>query len=158
MPVTTIRPFNTFGPRQSARAVIPTIITQALRQAEIKLGSLTPVRDLTYVKDTVRGFLSVAVSDSAVGEITNVGAGKGISIGDLAQEILDLLEVDKPLRADSQRVRPEQSEVFRLICDNAKAKKLIGWQPQVTLREGLLDTLDFFRECVDRYKPESYSL
>lgn len=158
VPVATIRPFNTFGPRQSARAVIPTIITQALRQPEIKLGSLSPIRDLTYVKDTVRGFLATARSDKALGDVTNIGAGMGISIGDLAKQILDLMAVDKPIRSETQRIRPEQSEVLQLVCDNTRAGDNIGWQPEVSLREGLLDTIDFIRESIDQFKPEVYSL
>ena len=158
VPVATLRPFNTFGPRQSARAVIPTIITQALSQSEIKLGSLTPIRDLTYVKDTVRGFLAAATSDKALGGVTNIGAGKGISIGDLGRQILDLMGVDKPIKSDAQRIRPEQSEVFELVCDNSRATSDIGWQPKVSLREGLLDTIDYVRESIDQFKPELYSL
>jgi NAD dependent epimerase/dehydratase len=158
LPVATIRPFNTFGPRQSARAVIPTIITQALTQPEIKLGSLSPIRDLTYVKDTVRGFLATGRSDKAIGKVTNIGAGKGISIGDLAEQILGLMGVDKPISSDAQRIRPEQSEVLELLCDNSRALADIGWQPTVSLREGLLETIDFIEEFIDQYRPEVYTL
>src|SRR5207247_2690672 len=127
LPVATIRPFNTFGPRQSARAIIPTIISQALSQSEIKLGSLDPVRDLSYVKDVAQGFIKVADSPAAVGETINIGSGKGITIGELAAFILEIMTYRKKVVTDAQRIRPPGSEVMKLICDNTKALKLIGW-------------------------------
>jgi len=158
-PVAIIRPFNTFGPRQSARAVIPTIISQALSAKEIRLGSLEPVRDLTYVKDTVNGFIKVAESGKSVGEIINVGNGKGITIGDLARKILDLMGIpDMPVRADEERYRPEKSEVMELICNNAKARELLGWSPEYSLAEGLQETITWVSANRQIYKPDRYTI
>jgi len=158
-PVAIIRPFNTFGPRQSARAVIPTIISQALSAQEINLGSLLPVRDLTYVKDTVNGFIKVAESDASIGEIINIGNGKGITIGELAKKILTVMECpDIPIHSDDKRVRPEKSEVMQLICDNEKAKKIIGWSPHYSLDQGLKETLHWIRQNRSVYKPGFYNL
>jgi NAD dependent epimerase/dehydratase len=158
LPVATIRPFNTYGPRQSARAVIPTVISQALTQDEVRLGALDPVRDLTFVKDTVRGFLAVAESDRAVGETVNVGFGAGITIGDLADRILRLMGLERRIVQVSERLRPQASEVFTLVCNNARAKELCGWEPRYGLDEGLRQTIDFVRENLDRFKPSSYAL
>jgi NAD dependent epimerase/dehydratase len=146
LPVATIRPFNTYGPRQSARAIIPTIITQAIEQEKIKLGSLFPTRDYTFVKDTVNGFISTAESKSSIGEVINIGSNFEISMGDLAQRISSLLNKDIEIVQDSSRVRPLKSEVKRLWCDNAKAKRLLGWEPQVSLDEGLKETIDWISE------------
>jgi NAD dependent epimerase/dehydratase len=158
-PVAIIRPFNTYGPRQSARAVIPTIISQALTSKEINLGSLTPVRDLTYVKDTVNGFIRVAESDRSTGEIINIGNGKGITVGDLAKKILVLMDCSKtPIRADDERIRPEKSEVMQLICNNAKAKDLLDWSPRYSLDEGLKETIDWIQQNRHIYKPGNYNL
>lgn len=159
-PVAIIRPFNTYGPRQSARAVIPTVISQALAGLpELKLGMLSPVRDLSYVKDTVSGFLAVAQSDACLGETTNVGYGKGITIGDLAQRILDVCGCsDIPIVSDEQRIRPEKSEVHELICANAKAKERCGWEPQWSLEDGLKETVEFVRENPDLYRPKAYAV
>lgn len=158
LPVATIRPFNSYGPRQSARAVIPTIITQALTQPEIRLGSLGPVRDLTFVKDTARGFIKIAEADKATGETVNVGFGKGITIGDLASTILSLMGSRKTIAQDDSRVRPEKSEVYTLICDNAKARKMIDWEPRHSLREGLLETIEFVSANMNFYKPTTYAI
>ncbi len=158
VPVATLRPFNTYGPRQSARAVIPTIITQALTLNEVRLGSLDPVRDLTYVKDTVQGFIKTAESDMAVGETINVGSGKGITIGELAETILSLMKSEKPIVQDRKRIRPDKSEVYTLICDNAKAKTLIDWEPRYSLTKGLQETIEFVSENLNFYKPEIYAL
>jgi len=158
LPVATIRPFNTYGPRQSARAVIPTIISQALVKDEVHLGSLDPVRDLNYVKDTVKGFVAIAGSDKTTGQVTNVGAGKGITIGDLAEKILDLMGVKKKIVADDQRVRPKNSEVMELICANDRAKELASWQPQYTLEDGLKETIEFVKAHPDLYKPDIYNV
>jgi len=146
LPVATIRPFNTYGPRQSARAIIPTIITQAIEQETIKLGSLFPTRDYTYVKDTVNGFIRMAESKSSIGEVINIGSNFEISMGDLAQRISSLLNKDIEITQDSSRVRPLKSEVKRLWCDNAKAKRLLGWEPQVSLDEGLKETIEWISE------------
>lgn len=158
LPVATIRPFNTYGPRQSARAVIPTIITQVLSSSELKLGLLTPVRDLTYVKDTVAGFLKVAQSDRAVGEVINIGTGVGITIGELAEKIIGLVGKDVRIVRDEQRLRPEKSEVMELICDRRKAKELIGWEPRYSLETGLQETIDWIQEHSDLYKAEIYNV
>ena len=146
LPVATIRPFNTYGPRQSARAIIPTIITQAIEQEKIKLGSLFPTRDYTLVKDTVNGFIRTAESKSSIGEVINIGSNFEISMGDLAQRISSLLNKDIMIMQDSSRVRPLKSEVKRLWCDNAKAKRLLGWEPQVSLDEGLKETIEWVSE------------
>jgi len=158
LPVSTIRPFNTYGPRQSARAVIPTIISQALTQNQIRLGSLDPVRDLTYVKDTVRGFINVAESEQTIGKVTNVGFGKGITIGELAKTILSLMESDKPIVLDSSRMRPSKSEVFKLICDNTQARERTGWQPQYSLEAGLKEVITFVSNNQTLFKSEQYAV
>ena len=159
LPVATIRPFNTFGPRQSARAVIPTIITQALTGAEsIRLGALHPVRDLNYVKDTVAGFLAVARAEGAIGTVTNVGRGEGISVGELAELILELCGSDARIESQAERLRPDKSEVQRLICGNQKARDLLGWQPQHSLRQGLEETVEWMRANLERYKPDLYNV
>jgi NAD dependent epimerase/dehydratase len=158
LPVATIRPFNTYGPRQSARAVIPTIVTQALTAPEIRLGALDPVRDLTFVKDTVDGFLAMASSPGAIGQAVNVGSGQGITIGDLARVILELLGVQKPVVLDSERMRPPGSEVFKLICDAGKARALLGWQPRYELREGLREVIDFVSSHLALYRPGHYAI
>ncbi len=158
LPVSTIRPFNTYGPRQSDRAVIPTIISQALTQPEIRLGSLDPVRDLNFVKDTVGGFLKIAESPNTIGQVTNVGYGKGITIGELAETILSLMQVDKPIVTDDRRVRPSNSEVFTLICNNTKASEIAGWQPQYSLEAGLQATIDFVQQHLNLFKTDQYSV
>jgi len=159
LPVATIRPFNTFGPRQSARAVIPTIITQALSGADtIELGALHPVRDLNYVKDTVAGFIAIARSDETNGQVINIGRGEGISIGELAQMILALCDSNATIKSTEERERPEKSEVQRLICGNSQAKALLGWAPQYSLREGLEETVAWMRENLKRYKPGLYNV
>lgn len=158
LPVATIRPFNTFGPRQSARAVIPTIISQALSSAPVvKLGSLSPLRDLNYVADTVEGFIAVAESDQALGEVINVGSGKAISIGDLATLILRLAGVNKEIVCEAERTRPEKSEVMTLLADARKAEALTGWKPRVGLEQGLLETIAFIRNHADRFRADVYN-
>ena len=159
LPVVTVRPFNTFGPGQSARAVIPTVISQALAgSAEIRLGSLTPVRDLTYVDDTARGFIAAAKSARAVGRVVNLGSGEGISIGDLARKMLRLCESEARITCEQRRVRPVKSEVMELICDNALAKDLLDWQPRVSLDEGLRQVIRFVADHPDLYKVELYNV
>ncbi len=159
LPVATIRPFNTFGPRQSARAVIPSIISQALSGADsIQLGALHPVRDLNYVKDTVAGFLAAARTPQAVGTVTNIGRGEGISIGDLAKAILEICGSEAQIECKADRKRPDKSEVQRLICDNQKALEALGWSPQYELRQGLEQTVEWMRVNLDRYKPNLYNV
>jgi len=157
LPVAVIRPFNTFGPRQSARAVIPAIITQALERDFVELGSLHPRRDLTYVKDTARGFIDMAKSDEAVGKVINIGRGSDISIGDLARKIFELIGKDVNIKTDEERVRPEKSEVDRLLCDNTLAEEVIGWEPEYSLEEGLGETIEWFREKM-KESPEIFQV
>ena len=158
-PVATIRPFNTYGPRQSARAVIPTIITQILSGTmEIKLGSLTPTRDFNYVRDTVEAFIKVAESDKTVGQVVNVGSDYEISIGDLANKIIEITRQDVNIICDEERLRPEKSEVSRLWADNAKIKKLTGWEPKHTLKEGLEETIHWIENNMKYYKTDIYNV
>lgn len=158
LPVAIIRPFNTFGPRQSARAVIPTIISQAMTQAAIHLGNLEPTRDFTYVADTVEAFIRIAECSEAIGQVINVGSGQEISVGDLAKKILALMGKELPLLCDSARVRPENSEVERLCADNSKAQRILGWKPRHTLEEGLVETIEWMEEHIERYRPEMYAI
>lgn len=157
LPVRIIRPFNTFGPRQSARAVIPTIISQALTRDVVKLGALTPTRDLTYVTDTVRGFLLAADCDTTIGQPINLGTGRSITIGELAELAIKLTGRDVRLITDEQRFRPETSEVKRLRSDNQMAKTVMGWEPQVSLEEGLQKTIDWIRDHLDLFNPDRYA-
>ena len=164
-PVALIRPFNTYGPRQSARAVIPTIITQLLNgKRKIKLGALTPTRDFNYVKDTVQGFISVMNSPNSIGEVINIGSNFEVSIGDTAKIIAEAMDVDIEIETDEIRLRPEKSEVNRLWADNSKAKRLLGWEPQYGGREGfkrgLKETIDWFadKENLKKYKADVYNI
>jgi dTDP-glucose 4,6-dehydratase len=152
LPVAIIRPFNTYGPRQSKRAIIPTIITQVLNSNKIQLGSLSPTRDLNFVHDTVRGFIHVAQSPQALGNVINVGSGKEIGIGELARKIGTLMNQEIAITQDSGRMRPEKSEVERLLCDNSKAHEIIGWKPEVDLDEGLRLTIEWTRENLQKFK------
>lgn len=156
LPVVTVRPFNTYGPRQSARAVIPTIITQALADRPIKLGNLEPTRDLNYVEDTVAGFIKAAESTNAVGNVFNLGTGREISIKELAQRIVELMKKDLPITTESERVRREGSEVERLCADAERARTLLGWTPKFTLEEGLCHTIEWMREHKERYRTGVY--
>lgn len=158
VPVVTVRPFNTYGPRQSARAVIPTIISQALTSDTVRLGSLTPRRDLTFVKDTVRGFMLAAQKESAVGEVVNLGAQEDVSIGELADRCIALIGRKCEIVEDQQRVRPEGSEVMQLLADTTKARKMLGWKPEVTLDEGLKATIEYIRENTSRFKADIYNI
>jgi dTDP-glucose 4,6-dehydratase len=157
-PVVTVRPFNTYGPRQSARAVLPTIITQCLAGSSVRLGSVSPTRDLNYVADTVRGFMACALCDQAVGRTINVGSGREISVGDLAQKVAELIGCQLQIQCDEQRIRPNNSEVERLLADNRLARELVGWVPQVTLEEGLRRTIDWFRENSAGYQANVYNV
>lgn len=157
-PVVTLRPFNTYGPRQSARAFIPTIISQALIQDVIRLGSLTPMRDMTFVSDTVNGFILAASAPGVEGETINLGTGSTDSIGGFARKILALMGHSGQIVTDSQRARPANSEVMKLVSNNEKARRLLGWTPQVSLDEGLRKTIDFVRSHHHLYRPESYTV
>ena len=158
LPVVTVRPFNTFGPRQSARAVIPTIISQCLISGSVKIGSLHPTRDLNFVANTVDGFLRASVSPKAVGQTVNLGSGSEISIGDLAKTIVRLIGGEVPIETDAARVRPQGSEVERLLADNTLARELLDWTPQVSLEEGLVQTVDWIRENLSRYRANEYTV
>lgn len=161
LPVTTIRPFNTFGPRQSARAVIPTICSQILAGKEkIDLGMLKPIRDFNYIKDTVDGFIKIAESNKSIGEVINVGSGRGISINHLLKLIINLIGNDKEVnvKSDQARIRPEKSEVMVLVCNNSKAKKLIGWEPRYSLEEGLKETIKYIENNRKYYKSDIYNI
>lgn len=159
MPITIVRPFNTFGPRQSARAVIPTIITQLLDgKEEIKLGTLTPTRDFNYVKDTVRGFIEIAKSDKTIGEEINIATQQEISIGELAEELIRQINPNAKIVCDEQRLRPEKSEVNRLLGSNEKIKRLTDWSPSYTFEEGLAETIEFFKNNLDKYKTDIYNI
>jgi NAD dependent epimerase/dehydratase len=158
LPVVTVRPFNTYGPRQSARAVIPTIITQALVLTEIELGRLQPTRDFTFVTDTAAGFLAAAGHEGIVGQEINLGSNQEISIGDLAQKIIDQIGRPVSIVTDDQRLRPPLSEVERLWSDNRKAQQLMNWNPQVSLDEGLSRTIDWIKEHLDLYRPGVYEV
>lgn len=154
VPVVTVRPFNTYGPRQSARAVIPTIVTQVFRGEGVRLGHLSPTRDFTFVTDMVSGFLSAAHADAAVGHVINLGTGREISIGDLAALVMKLMGRSVPIMSDAGRERPSSSEVERLCADASQAKALLGWQPTLTLEEGLTRTVTWIERNLDRFRIE----
>lgn len=159
LPVKIVRPFNTYGPRQSARAIIPTIITKILSGSEtLELGSTTPTRDLTFVADTVAGFLAIAQSKACIGEATNIGMSHEISVNDLALMISRLIGKKVSITTDANRVRPSQSEVERLFCDNSKLKKLTDWQPNYDLENGLMMTIEWLRQNMSHYKPDQYNV
>ncbi|HLW85830.1 MAG TPA: SDR family NAD(P)-dependent oxidoreductase [Candidatus Sulfotelmatobacter sp.] len=159
LPVVTIRPFNTYGPRQSARAVIPTIVSQVLAGVDtLHLGSLDPVRDLTYVEDTVRGFLRAGVVEQAVGQIINLGTGQGISIGDLAHAAMQIVGRKLPIVTEADRVRPPASEVRLLVAKTARARDLLGWEPEVPLTEGLKRVIEYIGANMAAYRVESYAV
>ncbi|MCA6436315.1 MAG: SDR family oxidoreductase [Bacteroidetes bacterium] len=161
MPVTIVRPFNTFGPRQSARAVIPTIITQLLNgEKQIKLGDITPTRDLLFVKDTVKGFSAIANSKNTIGEEINIATQSEITVGDLAQKIIDQINPEAKIITDEQRLRPEKSEVMRLFGSNQKLIQLTGWEQTYSLEEGLKQTINWFKqpENLIKYKHDIYNI
>lgn len=158
VPVAIARPFNTYGPRQSARAVIPAIIVQALTQKHVMLGATFPTRDLNFVADTVAGFLKIAETDGAIGEVVNLGTGREVSVGDAAAAIIRLVGRDIPVVFDANRVRPNASEVEQLLADATKAKTLVGWEPRHSLDEGLRATIDWIRQHLDQYKPTVYAV
>lgn len=157
--VVTLRPFNTFGPRQSARAVVPTIVAQCLARREtIRLGSLSPTRDFNYVANTVDGYLAAAEAPQAIGRTINLGSGREISIGDLAKLIARLAGVAAEVESEDSRVRPVQSEVNRLIADPARARELLGWMPRVGLEEGLQETIAWMSDHMELYRPDVYAV
>lgn len=159
LPVKIVRPFNTYGPRQSARAIIPTIISQILNgQTSLKLGNMTPTRDLTFVKDTAKGFYEIANADGLFGEITNIGMQEEITIGDLVQLITDIIGTQIEIISDEQRVRPDKSEVERLFCNNTKIKSNTLWTPDYTLQTGLKETVDWISNNLSYFKPEIYNV
>ena len=159
LPVAIVRPFNTYGPRQSARAVIPTIITQLLAgKEEIRLGSLTPTRDFNFVKDTAQGFIEIYRSDKTVGEEINIATQNEISIGELAEELIRQINPQTKIVCDEERLRPEKSEVNRLLGSNEKIKMLTDWEPRFTFEEGLAQTIDFFRDNLEKYKVDIYNI
>ena len=159
LPVSIVRPFNTFGPRQSARAVIPTIITQLLAGKEkIHLGSLTPTRDFNYVKDTANGFISIYESERTIGEEINIATQHEISIGELAEELIRQINPNAKIVCDEERLRPEKSEVNRLLGSNKKIKELTDWKPVYSFEEGLSETISFFKDNMDKYKPDIYNI
>lgn len=159
MPIATLRPFNTYGPRQSARAVIPTIISQILAgKNEIKLGSLSPTRDFNFVKDTAEAFIKVAESDRTIGEVINAGSNYEITIGDTVKKIIDIIGKDVKIICDEERIRPEKSEVNRLWADNTKIKELTDWTPKYSIDEGLAETVAWIKENMKHYKPDIYNV
>lgn len=159
MPISIVRPFNTYGPRQSARAVIPTIITQLLAgKQEIKLGSLTPTRDFNYVKDTANGFIEISKSDKTIGEEINIATQQEISIGDLANEVINQINPNARIICEEERLRPEKSEVNRLLGSNAKIKELTNWAPDYTFKEGIQETIEWIRKNMDSYKADIYNI
>lgn len=159
MPITIVRPFNTYGPRQSARAVIPTIITQLLAgEEEIKLGSLTPTRDFNYVKDTVQGFIEIAKSINTIGEEINIATQQEISIGELAQELINQINPNAKIICEEERLRPEKSEVNRLLGSNEKIKRMTNWKPNYTLGQGLAETIEWIKNNLDKYKIDIYNI
>lgn len=159
LPVAIIRPFNTYGPRQSARAVIPTVLSQLLSGVtELRIGSVKPIRDFNYVADTVAGFLAVAESDAAVGQVINIGSGYGVTIGEFVETAMNVVGRRVPIIQDTVRVRPEKSEVFSLVCSNKKAKSLTGWQPSVMLEQGVQETAEFVAAHLRFYQPKEYAI
>lgn len=161
LPVTIVRPFNTYGPRQSARAVIPTIITQLLKgKDEIKLGDLTPTRDLVYVKDTAKGFVEISGCDELTGHEVNIATQHEISIGDLANEMIQQINPDAKIVQDEERMRPSKSEVFRLYGSNEKLSSFTGWTPEYSLSKGIAETIEWFRDekNLEQYKADIYNI
>jgi dTDP-glucose 4,6-dehydratase len=159
LPVTIVRPFNTYGPRQSARAVIPTIITQLLAgRQEIRLGALSPTRDFNFVRDTANGFYQIFRSEKTIGQEINIATQKEISIGDLAKELICQINPEAQIVCEEQRLRPEKSEVNRLLGCNEKIMRLTDWKPQVSFEQGLAETIEFLRNNLDRYRTDIYNL
>jgi NAD dependent epimerase/dehydratase len=159
LPVKIVRPFNTYGPRQSSRAIIPTIISQVLAgKEEILLGNLTPTRDLTFVKDTASGFIEILKADDLYGEFINIGMNEEVSIGDLAQRVATLMNSEIRIRQEEQRLRPDKSEVGQLLASNAKILARTNWKPEYNLDQGLLETIEWMEDHISMYKPDRYSV
>lgn len=158
VPVTTVRPFNTFGPRQSSRAIVPTLITQCLAGDTVLLGNAAPTRDLNYVSNTVDGFIRAALTPAAVGRTFNLGTGREIAIGDLARKVADLVGRPVTIQSETQRLRPQKSEVMRLVADASLAAEVLGWRAKVDLEEGLMLTIDWLRENICHYQPHAYAV
>jgi len=158
LPIATIRPFNTFGPRQSLRAIIPTIISQAIGDKKIRLGNTKPRRDFLFVKDTVRGFAQLGQCEEAVGKVVNIGTGTDISIEELVKKILGLMGRQGEVEVDDQRIRQEKSEVMQLLSDTRLAQKLFQWAPRYTLEDGLRETIEWYQKNLTRFKVGSYPL
>jgi NAD dependent epimerase/dehydratase len=159
LPVVTVRPFNTFGPRQSARAFIPTVITQALTREKILMGSLEPVRDMTFVKDTADGFITVGLCDKVIGQTVNLGVGHGDTIGAMAKTILKVLGKEQmPIEQDPTRVRPKNSEVMRLISNNTIARQVCGWEPKYDFESGVAQTVEWVKRNIEKFRPDQYAI
>jgi len=158
LPIATLRPFNTFGPRQSLRAVIPTIISQAVQGKKIRLGNVEPRRDFLFVKDTVRGFIELAKCSKAVGKVVNIGTGRDISIKELVEKILSQVGKGGEIKVENRRIRPEKSEVMQLVSDIRLAKKLFKWAPRYSLEDGLRETIEWYEKNLSRFKVGSYPL
>ena len=159
LPVVIARPFNTYGPRQSSRAFIPTVISQALSFEKVVMGSLEPVRDMSFVKDTAEGLIKIGLCDEVVGQTVNLGTGQGETIGKMVEIILHLLGKENiPVEQDPARIRPAKSEVMRLISDNTKAREICGWTPKYDLTEGLLETIEWIRKNLHKYRPTRYTI
>jgi NAD dependent epimerase/dehydratase len=158
LPISVIRPFNTFGPRQSLRAIIPTIISQALKGGRIRLGNLGPRRDFLFVRDTVGGFIQIGRCDRAIGKVVNIGTGKDISIAELADKILGLVGTDARIDVEDRRIRPDRSEVMQLMADTRLAQELFQWSPGYSIEDGLRETIDWYRSNLSRFKVGSYPL
>lgn len=154
--VSTLRPFNTYGPRQSARALIPAVISQLKREGRLRLGNLTPVRDFTFVADTVAAFLAVAESEETIGKTLNAGSGKGITVREIAERLIQLVKPGTPLETEDERVRPARSEVMALIADASQLRELTGWRPEVSLTEGLQQTIDFIDTNPEAFRHDHY--
>ncbi len=158
LPVITVRPFNTYGPRQSSRAVIPTIISQLISSEALTLGDLSPVRDFTYVEDTANGFLCAAKMDQHIGEVINLGYGKAASIGETANIIMEIMNIKKEIISEDSRLRPKNSEVLHLVSDNRKANDLINWKPEVDFTSGLERTIEFIKSNLELFRTDSYNI
>jgi NAD dependent epimerase/dehydratase len=158
LPITTLRPFNTFGPRQSLRAVVPTIISQAINDKKIRLGNTRPRRDFLFVRDTVRGFIEMGKCEAAVGKVVNIGSGTDTSIEELVKKVLALMKKQGEIEVEDRRIRPEKSEVMQLLSDTRLAQKLFQWTPRYTLEEGLRETIEWYQKNLSRFKVGSYPL
>jgi NAD dependent epimerase/dehydratase len=158
LPVTTLRPFNTYGPRQSLRAIVPTILSQVLGGKKVRLGNTRPRRDFLFVKDTVQGFIALGRCDEAIGKVVNIGTGEDVSIGELVKKIFGFAGREREIEVEDQRIRPEKSEVMQLLSDTRLAQTLFGWKPRYTLEEGLKETMEWYRENLARFRVGSYPL